>query len=111
MSARTEKKLEALENDVKIMEDKQRAMAERLRNKKTKTEETRNLVIVEIVRENNVSIGELKTIINNGGKLLGNNSVGQDALALVQTTQAVTSGIEKPEKIKTGKENEHEEIF
>jgi len=92
MSARTEKKLEALENDVKIMEDKQRAMAERLRNKKTKTEETRNLVIVEIVRENNVSINDLKAILKGGGK----------------PPEAIKITADKP---KIGKENEHEEIF
>jgi butyrate kinase len=69
MSARTEKKLEALENDVKIMEEKQKEMAERLKNKKAKTEETRNLAIVEVVRENNVTLGDLKAILKNGGKL------------------------------------------
>jgi len=68
MSAKTEKKLENLENDVKVIEEKQKEIAEKLRTKKAKTEETRNLVIVEIVRENNVSINDLKEIIKSGGK-------------------------------------------
>jgi butyrate kinase len=88
MSERTEKKLEALENDLKAIEEKQKQIAERLRAKKTKAEETRNLVIVEIVHENNVSISDLKAILKNGGK--------------------------PPEPTKTTiirKENEHEESF
>jgi len=66
MSARTEKKLEALENDVKAMEERQKEMAERLRSKKAKVVETHNLAIVEIVREKNVTISDLKAILSGG---------------------------------------------
>ncbi|MDR2532342.1 MAG: DUF4315 family protein [Oscillospiraceae bacterium] len=101
MSTRTEKKLETLENDVKIMEEKQKQIAERLRNKKAKTEETRNLAIVEIVREQNVSISELRQMLSNGGKQLSNSP------SHVRTTKAVSS---TAEEIKIRKDNEHEEI-
>ena len=89
MSARTEKKLEKIDNDVVSIEQKIKEYTEKLRQKKEKREETRDLAIVEIVRDMNISIGELKTILNNGGKLL------DSVPPLVQTTEAVTSAAEK----------------
>jgi butyrate kinase len=101
MSSKTEKKLENLENDVEVMEQKFKEFAERIRAKKAKTEETRNLAIVEIVREQNVSISDLKAMLSKGGKQIGN------APPHVRTTKAVTSAAEE---IKIRKDNEHEEI-
>ena len=103
MSAKTEKKLENLESDVVSIQEKIKAFNEKLREKKEKTEETRNLAIVEIVRENNFSIGELKAAIN-GVKLLDTPKDGQ--LTPVQTTAAVVSAAEK---INQRKDSDYEE--
>jgi len=102
----TEKKLENLENDVVNMEEKVKELQERLRQKKVKTEETRNLAIVEIVRERNMSISDLKTILNGGGKLLDNPKSG--AANPVQIPEAVTSAAEKTNNRKEN--TDYEEI-
>lgn len=100
MSAKTEKRLENLEKDVVSMEEKFKEFAEKIKAKKVKTEETRNLAIVEIVRENNVSIGDLKALINNGG-----NPPEVPEPVPVQ----LPGKPDKPEKFTQGKENEENE--
>jgi len=100
MSVKTEKRLENLENDVNVMEEKFKEFAERLKAKKVKTEETRNLAIVEIVRENNVSIGDLKALINNGGN--------PPETPKIEKASPVKIPVQ-PEKFTNGKENEENE--
>ena len=107
MSAKTEKKLENLENDVEKMEVKYKEFQEKIRKKREKTEKTRNLAIVEIVRENKVPISVLKIILNNGGKPLDNLNSGNTIP--VKTTQAVMKETAKNSKIES--EEEYEEII
>jgi len=102
MATKTEKKLELLENDVTTMEEKHKEFAERLRKKKLKAEEIRNLAIVEIVRENNISITELKTILNNSCKFADINSPLEIPGEL--------TGANKNETIKNGKEENNNEL-
>jgi len=99
MASKTEKKLELLENDVAVMEEKYKKLAESLRQKRIKAEETRNIAIVEIVRENKLSIDDLKTILANG---IRPPEIGQISPVELAGTN---------EKIKKGKEIEHEENF
>ena len=63
MFHKTEKKLENLDNDVVSIEAKMKEYAEKLRLKKEKREETMKSAIVELVRENNLSLTDLKSII------------------------------------------------
>ena len=63
MFIKTEKKLEDLDNDVVSIEAKMKEYAEKLRQKKEKREETMKSAIVELVRENNLSLNDLKGII------------------------------------------------
>lgn len=110
MISKTEKKLEHLENDVAVMEEKFKQFAEQLRKKKQKTEDTRNLAIVEIVRDSNYSIGELKTILLNG-KPPDIPEVGNAAPVEIpeELTGEKENEIEKNQKRK--ETTEHEEIF
>jgi|GEM_PF-3502314 len=89
MSAKTEKKLENLENDVVNMEEKFKEFQEKLRRKKEKTEETRNLAIVEIVRERSVSISQLKAALDNGGKLLDNPANTSAGITPISISKAI----------------------